>query len=58
MREVVTMKNFNETVTDRAKHDPEFQNGLVAEALASLERGELDVAKILLRDYINSHIKE
>ncbi|MBC8874621.1 MAG: transcriptional regulator [Planctomycetes bacterium] len=49
-------RDFRETVKDRADRDPEFRNGLLAEALEAVVRGELDVAKILLRDYINATV--
>ena len=44
-------KEFRETVKDRAERDPEFRRGLLTEAMEAVVRGELDVAKILLRDY-------
>jgi DNA-binding phage protein len=47
-------RDFRETVKDRADRDPEFRNGLLTEALDAVVRGELEVAKILLRDYINA----
>lgn len=47
-------RDFRETVKDRAERDPEFRNGLLAEAMEAVVRGEFDVAKILLRDYINA----
>ena len=47
-------KDFKQTVKERAEHDPEFRNGLLTEALESIVRGELPVAKVLLRDYINA----
>ncbi len=47
-------RDFQETVNIRAKVDPEFRNGLLTEAMEAADRGELDVVKILLRDYINA----
>lgn len=47
-------RDFKEAVKDRAGRDSEFRNGLLAEALEAVVRGELEVAKILLRDYINA----
>jgi DNA-binding phage protein len=47
-------RDFRETIKDRADRDPEFRNGLLTEALEALVRGELAVAKPLLRDYINA----
>lgn len=49
-------RDFRETVKERADRDPEFRNGLLMEALEAIVRGELDVAKILLRDYINATV--
>ncbi len=49
-------RDFKETVKDRADRDPEFRNGLLTEALEAVVRGELEVAKILLRDYINATV--
>ena len=49
-------RDFRETVKDRANRDPEFRNGLLTEALEAMVRGELEVAKILLRDYINATV--
>jgi DNA-binding phage protein len=47
-------RDFRETVKARAERDPEFRNGLLTEALEAVVRGEFDVAKISLRDYINA----
>jgi DNA-binding phage protein len=49
-------RNFKETVKDRADRDPEFRNQLLTEALEAIVCGEVEVAKILLRDYINATI--
>lgn len=49
-------RDFKETVKERADRDPEFRNGLLTEALEAVVRGELEVAKILLRDYINATV--
>jgi len=47
-------RDFRETVKDRASRDKEFRIALLAEALGAIVSGELDVAKTLLRDYINA----
>lgn len=47
-------RDFRETVKDRADRDPEFRNGLLTEALEAVVQGDFEVAKILLRDYINA----
>jgi DNA-binding phage protein len=49
-------RSFKETVKERAGRDPEFRVGLLEEAIEALLRGELDVGKILLRDYINATV--
>jgi hypothetical protein len=49
-------RDFREAVKDRADRDPEFRKGLLKEALAAVVRGEIEVAKILLRDYINATV--
>lgn len=55
-KKMALTRAFKETVKDRADRDPEFRNGLLEEALGAVVRGELDVAKILLRDYINATV--
>ena len=47
-------KDFRETVKNRAAKDKDFRNALLTEALGAIVRGELDIAKTLLRDYINA----
>ena len=47
-------RDFRETVKDRADRDPEFRDGLLTEALEAVVRGEIEVSKSLLRDYINA----
>lgn len=46
--------NFNETVRERAKRDPAFRAGLLAEAAECLLNDEVDVAKALLREYVDT----
>lgn len=48
-------RSFKETVVKRAKADPAFRYALLQEALDELLNGDLDVAKTLLRDYINAY---
>ena len=47
-------KEFNETVKARAERDDEFRLRLLTEAIEAMVSGEWDVAKLLLRDYINA----
>ncbi|MEY3182236.1 MAG: hypothetical protein RLZ35_221 [Pseudomonadota bacterium] len=47
-------KEFKKTVSDRARRDPEFRKALLQEAMNEFLAGDLDTAKIVLRDYINA----
>jgi hypothetical protein len=44
--------SFAETVQKRARRDREFRAGLLRETIDALRCGEIEVAKILLRDYL------
>lgn len=47
-------RDFKETVAKRAEEDSEFRYALLLNAINELLTGDLDIAKILLRDYINA----
>ena len=47
-------KDYKKTVKDRADLDPEFRNELLTEALEAIVCGDVEVAKVMLRDYINA----
>lgn len=49
-------RSLNETVKERARRDVAFRVGLLKEAIEALLRNELDVGKVLLRDYINATV--
>lgn len=49
-------RDFKETVLGRARNNPEFRVGLLTEAAQCLLSNETDVAKTLLRDYVNATI--
>jgi DNA-binding GntR family transcriptional regulator len=49
-------RDFKETVKDRADRDPEFRNELLTEALEAIVCGDVEAAKIMLRDYINATV--
>lgn len=49
-------RDFRETVQARAKIDPAFREGLLTEGVDCLLAGDVEVGKILLRDYINAAI--
>jgi DNA-binding phage protein len=53
---MVLTRSFKETVRERAQRDPAFRVGLLQEAIEALLRDEIDIGKILLRDYINATI--
>ncbi len=45
-------RDFHETVVENVRRDPDFRRGLLVEVANCLLRGESDVAKSLLRDYV------
>lgn len=47
-------RDFKETILERAQNDPKFRVGLLTEAVECLVNDEIDVAKTLLRDYVNA----
>jgi len=47
-------RDFKETVKQRAQSDPAFRIGLLTEAAECILNDEVDVAKLLLRDYVNA----
>ena len=49
-------RDFKETVQARAERDREFREGLLKEGVECLLSGEVEVGKIVLRDYINATI--
>jgi DNA-binding phage protein len=49
-------RKFKDTVQKRAGRDPAFRRALIVEAVNELIAGDCDVAKAVLRDYINATI--
>lgn len=49
-------KDFKTTIRERAKGDANFRQALLIEAVNSLLADEIDLAKSILRDYINATI--
>ena len=49
-------RDFHETVRARARRDPEYRECLLKEGVQCLLAGEVDVAKIILRDYVEAMI--
>lgn len=48
--------DYHESVRAHARRDPVFRRGLLREAIDALLRGELGVAKVLLRDLVNATV--
>ena len=49
-------RDFKDTIKERAQNDPDFRVGLLTEAAECILNNEVDVAKTLLRDYVNATI--
>ena len=49
-------RHFKETIQLRLASDPDFREELLKEGIDSLLSGDVDVAKAVLRDYINATI--
>ena len=49
-------RDFKETVHVRAQRDQAFREGLLKEGVQCLLAGEVEVGKIVLRDYIEAII--
>ena len=47
-------RSYKPTITERARHDPEFAQSLLDEAATLFLNGESDVARIILRDLVNA----
>ena len=49
-------RDFRETVQERARREPEFREMLLTSGVQCLLNGEVNVAKVVLRDYIEATI--
>jgi len=49
-------RKFKDTVQKRVSRDPEFRHALLVEAINELLAGDYNIAKSILRDYINATI--
>jgi DNA-binding phage protein len=49
-------RSFKDTVKERIDEDPAFRDALLAEGIDALLSDEVDVGKIILRDYINATV--
>ena len=48
--------DYKETINERTQSDPDFAIGLLEEALELFINGEPEIARIILRDLVNSII--
>jgi DNA-binding phage protein len=53
---MVLTKHFKETIYNRAQKDEKFRKALLQEAMNEFLSGDFNVAKILLKEYINSSV--
>jgi len=53
---MVLTRDFKETVNERVNKDPDFARALLDEATSLFLNGEPEVARLILRDLINSTI--
>ena len=49
-------RDFKRTVQARAQRDPAFREALLKDGVECLLSGDVETAKVLLRDYINATI--
>jgi len=49
-------RDFKETIRERVRRDPRFRKELLREGLEAMLSGEIDLAKTILRDYINATV--
>jgi DNA-binding phage protein len=53
---MVLTRDFKETVKARVTSDPVYRAALLKEAIECLLAGEVDVGKVVLRDFINATV--
>lgn len=53
---MVLTRDYKETIRERMEQDPEFCRELLKDAVEVMIGGEVDLAKALLRDYVNASI--
>lgn len=49
-------RDFKETVKTRIKREPEFATALLDEAISLLLNGEIETARLILRDLVNATV--
>ena len=50
-------RSFKETIAKRAQSDPDFRQAMFVDAMNELLAGNVDLAKSMLKDYINATIR-
>src|SRR5271170_7797560 len=55
-KDMITTRDYSETIVARIKRDPEFSRQLYAEAINSFLKGETAVGLSILRDLVNAEI--
>jgi DNA-binding phage protein len=53
---MVLTRDYRESVRERMERDPAFRRALLQDAVEVMISGEVDLAKTLLRDYINASL--
>jgi hypothetical protein len=53
---MTNLKSFNKSVKADLETDREFRRALLSEAIACMVSGDIDIGKIVLREYINGTI--
>ena len=53
---MVLTRDYKESIRERMDRDPNFRRALLQDAVEVMIGGEVDLAKVLLRDYINASI--
>ncbi|CAN5193937.1 hypothetical protein BH10PSE9_BH10PSE9_08260 [soil metagenome] len=49
-------RSFKDIVKARAERDPAFRDALLAEGVEALLAGDIDLGKVIIRDYINATV--
>ena len=47
-------RNFKETILADMERDPKFRKAMLSEGINALLAGEMELAKEILRDYVNA----
>ncbi|VVM06997.1 hypothetical protein MAMT_01496 [Methylacidimicrobium tartarophylax] len=56
VNEMVLTRDFEETIVERVRRDPNFSKALLDEAATLFLNGEADTARLVLRDLVNATV--